>query len=155
MPQKSPRILVLNGPNLNMLGKREPEIYGSATLEDLRTLCESEGEKLGLSIDFRQTNHEGELIEWIQQTRHDAEGGGADGIVLNAAALTHTSVGLYDALMAAQTPMVEVHLSNIHAREAFRAHSYVSRAALGVLCGFGPVGYAFALKALSDHLETR
>lgn len=150
MADAARKILVLNGPNLNMLGTREPEIYGSATLEDVRALCEAEGAALGLEIDFRQSNHEGELVEWIQQARD-----GADGVVLNAGALTHTSVALLDALGAAETPTVEVHLSNIHAREPFRATSYISRAALGVLCGFGPLGYVFALKALSEHLESR
>ncbi|MEO1120236.1 MAG: type II 3-dehydroquinate dehydratase [Pseudomonadota bacterium] len=150
MSDTQPQIFVLNGPNLNMLGKREPEIYGSTTLPDLKALCEREGAALGLGIDFRQTNHEGELIAWIQEARD-----GAAGIVLNAGALTHTSIGVYDALLAAETPTIEVHLSNVYAREDFRSKSYISPAAVGVLCGFGADGYVFALKALSDRLESR
>ncbi|WP_375451045.1 type II 3-dehydroquinate dehydratase [uncultured Devosia sp.] len=142
------RVLVLNGPNLNMLGTREPDIYGAQTLGDIAALCQSGGESLGLTVDFRQSNHEGELVTWIQEAR-----GGADGIVINPAAYSHTSVAIHDALKAAGLPVVEVHLSNIHQREPFRHHSYVSAVAYGVICGFGAVGYSLALQALAEKLQ--
>ncbi|WP_041794409.1 type II 3-dehydroquinate dehydratase [Pararhodospirillum photometricum] len=137
-------VYVLNGPNLNLLGLRQPEIYGATTLEDLRALCLETGARLGLGIDFRQTNHEGVLVEWIHEARTQARA-----VVLNAAAYTHTSVALLDALLACERPVVEVHLSNIHRREAFRHHSYVSQAALGMICGFGAHGYVLALEAVA------
>lgn len=143
----TPNILVLNGPNLNMLGTREPEIYGSESLSDLERQCVSWGNALGLGVDCRQSNHEGELVGWIQEAKDSAAG-----IVLNAGALTHTSVALLDALLSVDLPVVEVHLSNIYRREPFRHHSYVSRAALGVICGLGSAGYRFALEALASHL---
>lgn len=143
-----PTFWILNGPNLNMLGLREPEIYGAATLDDLNAYCAEAANALGVSIECRQSNHEGALIDWIQAAREDA-----DGLVLNAGALTHTSIGLLDALKAAQTPCVEVHLSNVHAREPFRRQSYISAAAIGVVCGFGFLGYALALRALDAHLR--
>ena len=143
-------IFVLNGPNLNMLGKREPAIYGSATLEDVRRVVDEHAKARGLVADFRQTNHEGELIEWVQEARDRAAG-----IVLNAGAYTHTSIALLDAIKSAERPLVEVHLSNIFARESFRHHSYVSMAALGVICGFGVKGYTMAIDALVDHLELK
>jgi 3-dehydroquinate dehydratase-2 len=142
---KQPVIYVLNGPNLNMLGLRQPEIYGRDTLADVEALCRKAGKRLGLTIDFRQSNMEGELVTWIQQARSKAAG-----IVLNAGAYTHTSVAILDALNAAEKPCVEVHLSNIHRRESFRHHSYVSLAAKGMICGFGPKGYVLALEALAD-----
>lgn len=142
------RILVLNGPNLNLLGAREPQTYGSATLPDVEALCRAEGTALGLAIDFRQSNHEGELVTWIQDARLSA-----DGIVINPAAYTHTSVAIHDALRAVGLPTVEVHLSNIHTREPFRHHSYVSSVAYGVICGFGPTGYRLALNALAEKLS--
>lgn len=142
------RILVLNGPNLNLLGTREPQTYGSATLADVEALCRAEGTALGLAIDFRQSNHEGELVTWIQDARLSA-----DGIVINPAAYTHTSVAIHDALRAVGLPTVEVHLSNIHTREPFRHHSYVSSVAVGVICGFGPTGYRLALHALAEKLS--
>jgi len=141
-------IYVLNGPNLNLLGTRQPEIYGAGTLDDLETLCAETAEGLGLAIDFRQTNLEGELIGWVQEARQKAAG-----IVINPAGYSHTSIALMDALLAAQLPVIEVHISNIHTRERFRHHSYVSQAALGVICGLGLAGYRLALIALSDILE--
>lgn len=140
-------IFVLNGPNLDMLGKREPAIYGTATLADVRALVETHAAKHGRIADFRQTNHEGELIEWVHEARD-----GADGVILNAGALTHTSIALFDAIKSAERPVIEVHLSNIFAREAFRHHSYVAQAALGVICGFGPRGYLLAFDAMAEHL---
>jgi 3-dehydroquinate dehydratase-2 len=143
-----PLVAVLNGPNLNLLGLRQPHLYGAATLDDVEQLCAEAADGLGLAIDFRQTNGEGELVSWVQECR-----GRAAGIVINPAAYTHTSVALLDALLAADLPVIEVHLTNIHAREEFRRHSYVSRAARGVICGFGLRGYALALTAMADLLE--
>ncbi|HEV2549666.1 MAG TPA: type II 3-dehydroquinate dehydratase [Stellaceae bacterium] len=140
-------ILVLNGPNLNLLGVREPSIYGRETLADIEEACLERAVDLGLSVEFRQSNHEGQLVDWIQEARESA-----DGIILNAAALTHTSVALLDALRAAELPVVEVHLSNIYRREPFRHHSYVSAAATGIICGFGPHGYVLALDAMAQLL---
>ncbi|SHJ57055.1 3-dehydroquinate dehydratase [Roseomonas rosea] len=139
-----PLIVVLNGPNLNMLGTREPEKYGTATLDDVEALCAEAAEELGLAIDFRQTNLEGELISWIQEAR-----GNAAGIIINPAGYSHTSIALMDALLAVDLPVVEVHITNIHRREAFRHLSYVSRAAVGVICGLGVGGYALALRAIA------
>ena len=136
-------VFVLNGPNLNLLGQREVAIYGTITLADIEQLCRDKAASLGLAIEFRQTNHEGELVEWV----HEA-GRAACGIVLNAGAYTHTSVALHDALKAVSIPVIEVHLSNIFAREPFRHHSYVSPRARGIICGFGPKGYELALEAL-------
>jgi len=144
----SAAIYVLNGPNLNRLGTREPSTYGTATLADIERLCRDVGEDLDLDIDFRQTNHEGVLVDWIQEA-----GDIAQGLVINPAAYTHTSVALHDAIRAVQIPTVEVHLSNVHAREAFRHRSYVSPVALGVICGFGPTGYRLALEALSTVIR--
>jgi 3-dehydroquinate dehydratase-2 len=144
----APLILVLNGPNLNMLGTREPEIYGSHTLDDLETLCAETAEGLGLAIECRQTNLEGELITWVQEARERAAG-----VIINPAGYSHTSIALMDALLALDIPVIEVHLSNIHRREEFRHHSYVSRAATGVICGLGIAGYRLALISLSDILE--
>ncbi|MGN6145745.1 MAG: type II 3-dehydroquinate dehydratase [Mesorhizobium sp.] len=141
-------IFVLNGPNLNMLGKREPSIYGTQTLDDIAADCRKAGEELGLAIDFRQSNHEGDLVSWVQEA-----GGAAAGIVLNAGAYTHTSIAIHDAIRsAAPVPVVEVHLSNIHAREPFRHVSMVAPHALGMICGFGPLGYRLALQALAARL---
>jgi 3-dehydroquinate dehydratase-2 len=138
-------VFVLNGPNLNMLGRREPSIYGVATLEDIAEDCRKAGASLGLTIDFRQSNHEGELVGWIQEAAE-----AASGIVLNAAAYTHTSIAIHDAIRAAAPlPVVEVHLSNIHAREPFRHVSKVAPHAVGMICGFGPLGYRLALQALA------
>jgi 3-dehydroquinate dehydratase-2 len=143
-------VLVLNGPNLNMLGKREPGIYGAGTLADIERACRETGEKLGLAVDFRQSNHEGELVTWIQETLD-----GAEGIVINPGAYTHTSVALQDAIRAAGRPVIEVHISNIFAREAFRHHSYVSPVAAGIICGLGPRGYLLALEALAGLIEAQ
>lgn len=141
------RVLVLNGPNLNMLGTREPAIYGAQTLSDIEALCRTEAERLGLEIAFRQSNHEGELVTWIQQAL-----GAFEAILINPAAYSHTSVAIHDALKAVGLPVVEVHLSNIHAREPFRHHSFVSGIALGVICGFGASGYKLALAALAEKV---
>ena len=139
-----PQVLVLNGPNLNLLGSREPEIYGYETLGDVAALSESAAAALGLAVDFRQSNSESELVDWIQQARNSHAG-----IIINAGAFTHTSVALLDALTASNLPVIEVHLSNIFRREEFRRHSYVSLAARGVICGLGPQGYELALAAMA------
>lgn len=131
-----------------MLGRREPDVYGSFTLEDIRAEVVDHGRKLGLTVDFRQSNSEAELVGWIQEAAD-----GAAGLIVNAGAYTHTSVALLDALKAVQVPAVEVHLSNIFAREEFRKESYVSRAAVGVICGFGPSGYLMALDALANIIK--
>jgi 3-dehydroquinate dehydratase II len=143
-----PIIFILNGPNLNLLGVREPSVYGCDTLGDIEERCAARAAALGMQIDFRQTNHEGQLVDWIQEARESA-----DGIILNAGALTHTSVAILDALTAAELPVIEVHLSNIFRREAFRHHSYVSLAANGVICGLGPQGYELALDAVATLIE--
>jgi 3-dehydroquinate dehydratase II len=143
-----PTVFVLNGPNLNLLGVRDPAIYGRDTLADIEERCLARAAALNLQIDFRQTNHEGQLVDWIQEARESA-----DGIILNAGALTHTSVAVLDALSAADLPVIEVHLSNIFRRESFRHHSYVSLAATGVICGLGAQGYERALDALANLLE--
>lgn len=142
-----PLIAVLNGPNLNLLGTRQPEIYGAATLDDVEALCAEAAEELNLAIDFRQTNAEGELITWVQECR-----GRAAGIVINPAGYSHTSVALMDALAACGLPVVEVHISNIHRREEFRHLSYVSKVATGVIAGLGIGGYALALRAMAELL---
>jgi len=144
-----PTVFVLNGPNLNLLGVREPSVYGRDTLADIEARCQVRAKALDLDIDFRQTNHEGQLVDWIQEARQ-----AADGIVLNAGALTHTSVAVLDALSAAALPVIEVHLSNIFRREAFRHHSYVSLAASGVICGLGAHGYELALEAVATLIES-
>ncbi len=142
------KILVLNGPNLNMLGVREPEIYGSDTLADIEQRCQTHAQALGLAIDFRQSNVEGELVTWIQEARTTHQG-----VVINAAAFTHTSVAILDSLSLLDIPIIEVHLSNVFAREAFRHHSYISPIAAGVICGFGWRSYTLALDTLNDILD--
>jgi 3-dehydroquinate dehydratase II len=143
-----PLVAVLNGPNLNMLGLRQPEVYGRATLDDVEALCAETADRLGLAIDFRQSNSEGELVSWVHECR-----GRAAGIVINPAGYTTTSIALLDALLAVELPAIEVHITNIHRREEFRQHSYISKAAVGVICGLGIQGYALALTALADMIE--
>ena len=138
-------IYILNGPNLNLLGTREPEIYGRATLKDVEALCRKTAQAHGFGIEFRQSNREGELIDWI----HEARAKKAAGIIINAAGYTHSSVSIYDALTAANTPVIEVHITNIHARESFRQHSFIAMAAKASLCGFGIEGYALAIAGLA------
>lgn len=141
-------ILVLNGPNLNLLGTREPETYGSVTLEEINATTTRYGKQLDFAVDFRQTNIEGTLVDWIQEGAQTSVG-----IILNAAAYTHTSVAIHDAIAAIQTPVIEVHLSNVYAREDYRHHSYVSDVAAGVICGFGAHGYILAIDALVGMLR--
>jgi 3-dehydroquinate dehydratase-2 len=141
-------IYALNGPNLNLLGHRQPQLYGAATLADIEAALRSRAERFGLRIEFRQTNYEGELIDWVHEARQNASA-----IVINAAGLTHTSVALLDALLAADLPIIEVHLTNIYKREPFRHHSYVSQAATGIICGMGAKGYELALDALAERLQ--
>ncbi len=143
-------IVVLNGPNLNLLGQREPEIYGRGSLDDLKAATVARAKTHGLTADFRQSNNEGELVTAIQEARVSAAG-----IIINAAAYTHTSVAILDALLASDLPVIEVHLSNIYRREEFRHHSYVSRAATGVICGFGALGYELAVDAMAHILDAR
>jgi 3-dehydroquinate dehydratase-2 len=140
----NPIVYVLNGPNLNLLGKRQPEIYGHETLTDIETECRRTAEGLGLAIEFRQTNAEFQLIDWIHEARERAAG-----IVINPAAFTHTSVAVLDALSTCEFPILEVHISNIHQREEFRHHSFVSGVAAGVISGFGTQGYSLALQRVA------
>ncbi len=142
------KIAILNGPNLNLLGEREPEVYGTQTLSDIEQLCRNEGSRLGLDIDFHQTNGEGQLVDLIQEARKNA-----DGVILNAGAYSHTSVAIFDALKILNVPIIEVHLSNPFQREDFRHYSFVSQAAKGVICGLGAQGYRLALAAIKDLLD--
>ena len=137
------KVLILNGPNLNMLGVREPTIYGSETLSDIEALCQREGESLSMLVNCRQSNEEGELVTWIHQARDNIHG-----LLINGGAYTHTSVALLDALSAVEIPTIEIHLSNIHRREEFRHHSYISFAARGMICGLGSYGYVLGLRAI-------
>lgn len=141
------RILVLNGPNLNLLGTRQPEVYGATTLEEVETMCQEAASALDATVTFAQSNHEGVLIDHIHAAKSTQ-----DGIVLNAGAYTHTSIALMDAIASVEVPTVELHLSNIHARESFRHTSWIAPVAVGQICGFGPAGYALALRALVTHL---
>jgi 3-dehydroquinate dehydratase-2 len=136
-------IFILNGPNLNLLGTREPEVYGADTLDDIAARLDERAKSLGLAIDMRQSNHEGHLIDWL----HEANAAGAKAVILNAGALTHTSIALHDAVKAIAVPVIEVHLSNPQAREPFRRRSYVGRAARATIAGLGPLGYELALDA--------
>jgi 3-dehydroquinate dehydratase-2 len=138
-----PMIYVLNGPNLNLLGTREPHIYGSDTLDDIASALEDRAKALGLGIDMRQSNHEGHLVDWLQE----ANARGAKAVILNAGAFTHTSVAIHDAIKGIDVPVIEVHLSNPHSREPFRHHSYITPVAKGIVAGFGASGYELALDA--------
>lgn len=141
-------ILVLNGPNLNLLGQRQPEVYGSTSLADIENLCRNTARALGLSLTFEQSNSEGAMIDLIHAAR-----GQHSGIILNAGAYTHTSIALMDALSSVELPAIELHLSNIHAREEFRHTSYIAKVAIGVICGFGAQGYDLALRAMAQKLQ--
>jgi len=143
-----PTVHILNGPNLNLLGKREPHIYGHTTLPEIEARCQAACARLGLTSVFRQTNHEGQLVDWVHEAREQA-----GGIVINPAGYSFTSVALLDALKASELPIVEVHITNIHRREAMYHKSFVSLAAMGVICGLGPLGYELALAALGEHLK--
>ncbi|NLH82337.1 MAG: type II 3-dehydroquinate dehydratase [Phyllobacteriaceae bacterium] len=143
-------VFVLNGPNLNLLGLREPAVYGSTTLADVEVEAKAAGARMGLAVDFRQSNHEGVLVDWIHEARTRAAG-----IVINPGAYTHTSIALHDAVKAVDLPVIELHISNVFARESFRHHSYLSPVAAGVMCGFGTHGYVLALEALAKIVATR
>lgn len=144
-------VYILNGPNLNLLGAREPEIYGRATLADVEKLCRATAERHGLAVEFRQSNHEGEIVDWIQEACAE----NASGLIINPAGYTHTSVAILDALAVLEAPVIEVHISNVHAREPFRRRSYVSQTARAVLCGFGIEGYALAIIGLAAMIEAK
>jgi 3-dehydroquinate dehydratase-2 len=143
-------VYVLNGPNLNLLGTREPDVYGRTTLKDVEAMCRDAGRRHGFDIVFHQSNHEGALVDWVQEARAK----GAAGIVINPAAYTHTSIAILDAVLAADIPTIEVHISNVHARDAFRRHSYISPAAKAVICGFGVNGYVLAIDGLAAVLTS-
>jgi 3-dehydroquinate dehydratase II len=147
----SKTVYVLNGPNLNLLGAREPEIYGRATLADVEKLCRATAKQHGLAVEFHQSNHEGEMIDWIQKARAEK----AAGLLINPAGYTHTSVAIRDALTTVEAPVIEVHISNIHARESFRRRSHVSQVARAVICGFGIDGYALAITGLASMIEPK
>ena len=141
-------VLVLNGPNLNLLGTRKPEVYGRTTLADVEEMCREEAAKLGLEVEFRQSNHEGQLIDWIHQFGAAVKAGTCIGAVYNPGAHTHTSIAIHDAIEGAELPVIEVHISNVHAREEFRHHSFVSPVARGIVVGFGVYGYVLAINGL-------
>ncbi len=143
-------VYVLNGPNLNLLGTREPAIYGASTLADVQALCERACARHGLALAFHQSNHEGVLVDWIHEAGRLHAQGRLAGLILNAAAYTHTSVALLDAVKGTGVPLVELHISNVHARESFRHHSYLSAAARAVMCGFGVAGYGLAIDAVAQ-----
>jgi 3-dehydroquinate dehydratase-2 len=149
------QILVLNGPNLNLLGSREPAVYGAATLNDVEALCRDSGARHGVDIECRQSNHEGELVDWIQQAAGAHAAGELIGVVFNAGAYTHTSVALHDAIKATGVPVIEVHISNVHAREPFRHHSFLSSVAAGIVVGFGIDGYALAIEGLARRAAAK
>jgi len=146
----APHILILNGPNLNLLGTREPEIYGRQTLAEVERDCHRRAAERGLSVEARQSNSEGQLVDWIQEARS-----GCAGLIVNPGAYSHSSIAMLDALIAVGLPAIEVHLSNIYRRESFRHHSYVSRGALGIICGFGAQGYLLAIDAMAHLLQTQ
>ena len=141
-------VYVLNGPNLNLLGTRRPEVYGSTTLADVEDLCRQEAGKLGLELEFLQSNHEGQLIDWIHEAGAEVKAGRSIGAVYNPGAHTHTSVAIRDAIEGASLPVIECHISNVHAREEFRHHSFISPVARGVVIGFGVLGYTLAIQGL-------
>lgn len=141
-------ILILNGPNLNLLGTRQPEVYGGTTLDQVEESCRSFASTLGVEVDFRQSNHEGALVDCIQAAK-----GSHDGIILNAGAYTHTSIALHDAIASVEIPTIELHLSNVHARETFRHTSFLAPVSIGLICGFGANGYTLAMTAMFQHLE--
>ena len=141
-------VLVLNGPNLNLLGTRKPEVYGSTTLADVEKMCRDEAQKFGLDVDFRQSNHEGQLIDWIHECGAAVKSGESIGAVYNPGAHTHTSVALHDAIEGASVPVIECHISNVHKREEFRHHSFISPVASGIVVGFGVYGYVLAINGL-------
>jgi len=140
-------LLILNGPNLNLLGTRQPEVYGATTLAEIEKQCQDKANALGIELTFEQSNHEGVLVDTIQNAR-----GKIDGIILNAGAYTHTSVALMDAISSADVPVLELHLSNIHARESFRHKSYIAPVAIGQICGLGPAGYLLAIDGMVTFL---
>lgn len=144
-------VYVLNGPNMNLLGSREPEKYGRATLADVEKLCRTTAARFGLAVEFRQSNHEGVLIDWIQE----AQAKKAAGLIINPAGYTTTSIAILDALLAVGLPVIEIHVTNIHARESFRQNSYVSKAAKAVIAGFGIQGYALAITGLADMVGAK
>ena len=143
-------ILILNGPNLNLLGTRQPEVYGTTTLADIEAMCRKKAQTLSIDLSFEQSNSEGVLVDLIHAAR-----GKHDGIILNAGAYTHTSIALMDAISSVEVPTIELHLSNIHAREPYRHVSFSAKAAVGVICGFGAHGYSLALDAITTHVEAR
>jgi 3-dehydroquinate dehydratase-2 len=143
-------VLVLNGPNLNLLGTRKPEVYGNTSLADVEKLCGQAAERLGLELVFRQSNHEGQLIDWVHETGADVKAGRSIGAVFNPGALTHTSVALHDAIEGASLPVIELHISNVHKREEFRRHSFISPVARGIIVGFGVHGYVLAINGLYE-----
>jgi 3-dehydroquinate dehydratase-2 len=146
-------VLVLNGPNLNLLGTRKPEVYGTTTLPDVEEMCREAAGALGLEVEFRQSNHEGQLIDWIHEWGREVKAGRSIGAVYNPGAHTHTSVALHDAIEGAELPVIECHISNVHKREEFRHHSFISPVAAGIIVGFGVHGYVLALQGL--HQLTR
>ncbi|MEA3125992.1 MAG: 3-dehydroquinate dehydratase [Caballeronia sp.] len=149
------KVLVLNGPNLNLLGQREPAQYGSDTLATVEVLCKEAGERLGVEVECRQSNHEGVLIDWIHEAGREIAAGNMLGVVMNPGAFTHTSIALHDAIKGASVALIEVHISNIHARESFRHHSYISPAARGIIVGLGIKGYALAIDALVQGSQVK
>lgn len=141
-------VLILNGPNLNLLGTRQPEVYGTTTLNDIHSMCSAHADTLGLSVAFEQSNHEGVMVDAIHAAR-----GVHDGLIVNAGAYTHTSIALMDAIASVELPAIELHLSNVHAREEFRHTSYIARVSVGLICGFGAHGYVLAMDAMKAHLS--
>jgi len=147
-------VYVLNGPNLNLLGTRKPEVYGTTTLADVEEMCREEAAELSLDLRFRQSNHEGQLIDWIHEAGAEVKAGRCIGAVFNPGAYTHTSVALHDAIEGVELPVIELHISNVHAREPFRHHSYISPVARSIVVGFGVHGYVLALRGL-HHAATQ